>query len=154
MKSLTNNTMKTTEKSIHQIIKALMELEAKGCHTVFYEYGNGLLKVRIFKGKVKAENIVFEKTTNTADEQTQLDEITNHVTNMSLLVMNTPFQCYRQEFIKGVKAGKWEKINPPFVVGENATQAMTITSSGYFIDDPDNSLRYFVDYERDKQASK
>jgi hypothetical protein len=143
--------MKTKNISIHRVITALMELEAKGCHTVFYEYGSGLFKVRIFKGEVQAENIVFERTINTAEEQTQLDELTNHVNNMQLYVINTPFQCYRQEFIKGVKAGKWEQINHPFVVGANATQAMTITGSGYYIDDPDNSLQYFVDYECDNK---
>jgi hypothetical protein len=143
--------MNTINQSIQQIITALMELEAKGCHTVFYEYGNGLFRVRIFKGEEKAENIVFERTINTLDEQSKLDEISKHVYNMGLSVINTPFQCYRRDFIVGVKSGEWEKFNHPFEVGENAMQAMTITGSGYFIDDPDNCLQYFVDYERNNK---
>jgi hypothetical protein len=53
------------ENSINQIITALMELEAKGCHSVFFEYGNGLFCTRIFRGEVCTENIVYEKTIST-----------------------------------------------------------------------------------------
>jgi len=59
--------MDTTNKSIYQIITALMELEAKGCHSVFFEYGNGLFKVKIFK--IEANKVVFEKTINLIQEQ-------------------------------------------------------------------------------------
>jgi hypothetical protein len=60
-------------------------------------------------------------------------------------VKTTSFQCYKREFVKGEKAGKWEKTVPVIEFGENATQAMLIDGSGYYIDDPDNGLQYFVD---------
>jgi hypothetical protein len=145
--------MKSIDKSIFQVIEALMELEAKGCHSVFFEYGNSLFSVRIFRGEVKVENIVFEKTINTIEEQPKLDEITKHVKDMRLYVVNTHFQCFRQEFVKGEKSGKWEKIKPSFVVGENATQEMLIDGSGYYINDPDNNLLYFVDMKQESDIN-
>jgi hypothetical protein len=143
--------MNTKDKSIHQVITALMELEAKGCHSVFYEYGNSLFSVRIFKGEVKVENIVFERTINIVQEQPALEQIYNLIETLKKRVFTTNLQCYRQDFEKGVKSGKWEKVKPIFEVGENATSAMNIIGTGYFIDDPDNSLLYFVDM---KQANE
>jgi hypothetical protein len=143
--------MNTINKSIHQVITALMELETKGYHSVFYEYGNSLFSVRIFKGEAKVENIVFEKTINTIEEQPKLDEITKHVNNMKLYVRKTLFKCFKREFIKGEKAGEWEEVKPSFEFGENATEAMLISGTGYVIDDPDNNLQYFVDYNQDSE---
>jgi hypothetical protein len=39
--------MNTTVNIINRIITVLDELEAKGCHSIFCEYGNGLFRVRI-----------------------------------------------------------------------------------------------------------
>ena len=136
------------ETKINQIITALIELEAKGCHSVFFEYGNETIHVRIFKGEVKAEHIVYEKTVNPLQEQAEVDKISEHVNNMRYYVKKTLFQCYRREFIQGEKSGEWEKIKPSFVCGENATQSMLIDGSGYFIDDTDNGLQYFVDMNK------
>ena len=140
--------MNTKNKSIHQIITALAELEAKGCHSVFFEYGNGLFRVRIFKYEANAERIIYENNINLTDEQTKLDELYNHIENMKNLTCTTVFQCYRQEFVKGKKAGDWEKIKPAFEVGANATSAMLIDGSGYYINDPDNNMQYFVDMKQ------
>lgn len=60
-------------------------------------------------------------------------------------ITTTIFQCYKREFIKGVKSGTWEKIRPVIGYGDNASSAMLIDGSGYYIDDPDNKLQYFVD---------
>ena len=141
--------MNTEEKSINQIITALMELEAKGCHNVFFEYGNGTFRIRIFKGEVSANNVVYEKTVNPTNEQATLEEITKHVDYMKYHIKKTSFMCHRREFIKGQKSGEWEEIKPVFEFGENATQAMVIDGSGYFIDDPDNGLQYFVNMKQD-----
>ena len=136
--------MSTTENSINQVITALLELEAKGCHTVFFEYGNGTLHIRIFKGEISANNIVYEKIINLTDEQAELEEISKHIDNMKYLICKTSFLCHKREFIKGKKSGEWEETKPVFVVGDNATQSMLMDGSGYYIDDPDNNLQYFV----------
>ena len=142
--------MNTKENSINQVITALMELEAKGCHSAFFVYGNGQFHVWVYKSEINPQNIVYEKTinTNTKEGQTELDEMTNHVNNMKYCIIKTSFQCYRREFIKGEKSGEWEKVKPAFIVGENATEAMLIDGSGYYIDDPDNSLMYFVNMKK------
>jgi hypothetical protein len=62
-------------------------------------------------------------------------------------VMITSFQCYRQEFVNGKKSGEWIKILPVIEYGDNATQSMLIDGSGYYLNDPDNGMQYFIDYE-------
>jgi hypothetical protein len=136
--------MNTICKSVNQVITALMELETKGCHSVFFEYGNGLFKVRIFK----ANTVVFEKTINLIQEQTELEGLYNHIENMKIHIYTTVFQCYKRKFVKGEKLGKWEKTKSSFEFGVNATTAMQIGGLGNFIDDPDNDLQYFVDMKQ------
>jgi hypothetical protein len=75
----------------------------------------------------------------------KLEELHNRVTDIRHHVRNTVFQCYKREFVKGEKAGKWEKTNPIIEFGDNAMQSMLIDGSGYYLDDPDNGLQYFVD---------
>ena len=137
--------MNTTVNSINQVIKVLAELEAKGCHSVFLEYGNGTIHVRIFKGEVKADNIVYEKRANVIQEQAEIIKMYEHINNMKYYVVNTPFQCYRREFITGEKSGELEKTKSSFLSGENATKESLIDNSGYYITDTDNGLQYFVD---------
>ncbi|MDR0231977.1 MAG: hypothetical protein LBI82_07645 [Dysgonamonadaceae bacterium] len=139
---------------IYQVITALIELEAKGCHSVFFEYGNGLFRARIFKVEASAEKTVYEKTINPVQEQAELEELYNHIENMKLYIYTTVFQCYRQEFVKGKKAGEWEKIKPSFEFGKNATLSMQIGGLGNFIDDPDNGLQYFVDMKQLSETDK
>jgi hypothetical protein len=64
------------------------------------------------------------------------------------------FPCYKQEFVNGKKSGQWEKCNPSFEVGDNATQSMLIDGSGYYIDDPDNAVQYFADMKQVSEADK
>ena len=137
------------EAKINQVITAIMELEAKGCHRVSFEYGNGLFRVRIFRAE--SEQVVYEKTVNIIEEQDGLDELYGKIEDMKHHVTKTVFQCYRQEFVTGKRSGKWEKTKPIIEFGENATQSMLIDGSGYYINDPDNGLLYFVDM---KQASE
>ena len=68
--------------------------------------------------------------------------------------MSTIFQCYKQEYVKGVKSGKWEKTLPIIEFGDNATSSMLIDGSGYYIDDPDNDLLYFVDMKQLSETNK
>ena len=71
--------------------------------------------------------------------------------------MNTTeiqFPCYKQEFVKGKKSGEWQKCKPSFVVGDNATQSMLIDGSGYYINDPDNAVQYFVDMKQENETDK
>jgi hypothetical protein len=143
--------MNTINKSIHQIITALMELEAKRCHSVFFEYRNSLFRVRIFKDDNK---VVYEKTINLIQEQAELEKLYNHIENMKIYIYTTVFQCYRQEFVKGIKAGKWEKVKSSFEIGANATTAMQIGGLGNFINDPDNNMLYFVDMTQLSETDK
>jgi len=73
---------------------------------------------------------------------------------MKIHVYTTVFQCYRRDFIKGKKAGEWEKVKPSFEFGANATTAMQIGGLGNFIDDPDNDLQYFVDMKQLSETDK
>jgi hypothetical protein len=136
--------MKTTEL-VNRIITALIELEAKGCHSVCFEYGNGLFRVRIFRGKVEADTVIYERTVNVIDEPLRLEEAINHIQDLKNCVKKTLFQCYKREFVKGEKAGEWEKTGSSFEYGDNAMSSMLTDGSGYSINDPDNGLQYFVD---------
>jgi len=140
------------ETKINQIITALNELEAKECHRTFLEYGNGLLKVRIIH--IKTEKIVYEKTINLKEERKALKKLLNHIIEMRFCIMKTPFQCYKREFVKGVKAGVWEKTKPVIEYSKNATAAKQIDGSGYFIDDFDNGLQYYVDMKQINETNK
>lgn len=60
----------------------------------------------------------------------------------------TVFQCYKREFITGEKSGAWEKTRPVIEYGDYATSAMLIDGSGYYINDPENGLQYFVDMKQ------
>jgi hypothetical protein len=132
------------ETKINQVITAIMELEAKGCHRVSFEYGNGLFRVKIFRGEASIQSIVYEKTVNIIQKQ-ELEELHNRVTDIRRHVTNTVFQCYKREFVKGEISGEWEKTKPIIEFGDNATKAMLTDGSGYYLDDPDNGLQYFVD---------
>jgi hypothetical protein len=134
---------------INQVITALMELEAKGCHRASFEYGNGLFRVRIFRAE--SEQVVYEKVINLVQEQDDLGELYGKIEDMKLHVMTTVFQCYRQDFVTGKRSGKWEKTKPSFEFGDNATQSMLIDGSGYYINDPDNGLQYFVDMKHESE---
>jgi hypothetical protein len=138
--------MNATVKIINRIIRALDELEAKGCHSIFCEYGDGLFRVRVIH--IATEKVAYERTINLHEQQQEADETVEAIEKMRNSILKTSFQCYRQEFIKGKKSGKWEKTNPVIEFGDNATQAMLIDGSGYYIDDPDNGLLYFVDYNQ------
>jgi hypothetical protein len=133
---------------INQVITALAELEAKGCHRVWFEYGNGLFRVRICKTEADNERVVYE---NTVSEQEHADELLNRIKYMKNHVKQTSFQCYKREFIEGEKSGKWEKTGSSFEFGDNATQSMLIDGSGYCINDPDNVLQYFVDMKHSSE---
>ncbi|MDR0506866.1 MAG: hypothetical protein LBH32_08650 [Dysgonamonadaceae bacterium] len=142
----------TFETKINQIITVLMELEAKGCHKCFFEYVNGLVCVKIYRNEVGRENIVYERTINPIQEQAQLDKVFNFMENLKLHVKTTSFQCYRRDFVKGKISGEWEKTRPAFEFGKNAMQSMLIDGSGYYIDDPDNKLQYFVDLKHENET--
>jgi hypothetical protein len=137
---------------ISQIITALMDLEAKECHNVNFEYGNGLFRVRILR--LTSEKIVYEKTINPVQEQAELDELSGFIKNLDLHVKTTSFQCYKREFVKGEKSGEWEKTKSSFEFGDNAMQSMLIDGSGYYIDDPDNGMQYFVDLKQSSETEK
>jgi hypothetical protein len=140
--------MKTVNKTISQVITALIELEAKGCHSVFFEYGNGLFRVRIFKTEAGAEKPVYEKTVSPIREQMEMEEVYKHIKNMTNHVYTTVFQCYKRVFVPDKKSGRWEKTKSSFEFGPNATTAMQTGGLGSFIDDPDNDLHYFVDMKQ------
>jgi hypothetical protein len=140
------------KEKINQVITALMELEAKGCHTVSFEYGSGLFRLRIFRGETEAENIVYERTINWSVEHAELDEVCRNVENLKSHVKKTLFQCYKREFVKGEKSGEWEKTKSAFEFGDNATSEMLADCSGYYITDPDNGLQYFVDMKQESET--
>jgi len=137
--------MNTKHKSINQVIAALFGLEAKGYHSVCFEYENCLFRARIIGGEVNSGKIEYERTINPASEHEELDKLLSLIETLRNRVINTEFQCYKREFIKGEKSGEWVKIKPIFEVGNNATSAMQIDGGGYFIDDPENGLQYYVD---------
>ena len=140
--------MNTINKKINHIILALMELEANDYHSVCFEYGNDFFRVRIFAGEVNRGNIVYQKTFIPTEEAADLDELSNKITSLKSSVTTTIFQCYRRVFVKGERVGKWEKIRPIIPFGENALTSMLYDGSGYFLDDPDNNMQYFVDMKQ------
>ena len=144
--------MDTIDKSISKIITALLKLEAKGYHSVFCEYGNGLFRVRIMQ--LATENIVYERTINTLREQEKFVETLETIENINYNIWKTPFKCYVREFILGEKVGKWEKTRSIIELGDNATQSMLTDDSGYYIDDPDYHLQYFVSYKELSETDK
>ncbi len=68
--------------------------------------------------------------------------------------MKIQFPCYKREFIQGEKAGEWQKTTSTIEYGDNATQSMLIDGSGYYINDPDNGLQYFVDMKQENKTDK
>ncbi|MDR1584112.1 MAG: hypothetical protein LBS55_12825 [Prevotellaceae bacterium] len=137
------------KEKINQIITALMDLEAKGCHRIFFEYGNSLFRVRIFRAE--SETVVYEKIINLVQEQDGLDELYGKIEDMKNHIKTTVFQCYRQDYVNGKRSGKWEKTRPVIEFGDNATQSMLIDCSGYYLDDPDNGVLYFVDMKQESE---
>jgi hypothetical protein len=89
------------------------------------------------------------KETSTTDKS-----VNQIITNMKYHITATVFQCYKRVFVMGKKSGEWEKIKPIIEFGDNATSAMLIDGSGYYIDDPDNSLQYFVDMKQLSETDK
>jgi hypothetical protein len=139
---------------INQIITALQELEAKGCHAVFFEYGNGLFRVRIFRGEAHEEKAVYQRVINPTREPAELDTLLGFIENLNNHITTVPFPCHKQEFVKGKKSSEWQKCKPSFEVGDNATQSMLIDGSGYYIDDPENEVQYFVDMKPVNETDK
>ena len=134
------------ETKVNQIITALFELEAKECHRTYFEYGNGLFRVRIVH--IETRKAVYEKTVNVLEERKALKKLLKRVTAMNHCIMIFPYQCYRREFIKGEKPGEWEKCKSVIEYGENATAAKLADNSGLTIDDLENGLQYFVNYRQ------
>jgi hypothetical protein len=147
------------KEKVSQIITALLELQSKGYFDISLDYEGNSFSVRIYKGKLDLHKYpVYHEFIDLPGEESKLDEVFNTVEALKAVptkdtnnVMITPFQCYRQEFVKGEKSGKWIKILPIIEYGENATQSMLIDGSGYYLSDPDNNMLYFVDYEIKKR---
>lgn len=128
---------------ISQVVTALFELEAKGCHTVFFEYGDGLFSVRIYRGRVNIDNTVYEDINMMEDE---LELLLDFIERLKNRILNTSFQCYRRRMAKGAGVGEWKKTRGVIEFGEKAVTRMNIDGSGYCIDDPENRAQYFVDF--------
>ncbi len=151
---INNEIDKAMKAKINQIITALLELEAKGCHAVFFEYGNGLFRARIFRGEAHEEKVLYQRVINPAREPDELDKFQGFIENLKEHIMTIVYPCYKREFIKGEKAGKWEKTGSTIEFGDNATQSMLIDGSGYYIDAPDNAVQYFVDMKQVSETDK
>jgi hypothetical protein len=140
---------------VSQIITALLELQEKGYFDISFDCEGSLFQVRIYKGKRDLhKSPVYHESIDLSGEESNLNEVLNMIEALKTVpskdtnnVMIISFQCYRQEFVKGEKSGKWIKILPVIEYGDNATQSMLIDGSGYYLNDPDNSMQYFVDYE-------
>jgi hypothetical protein len=141
---------------VSQIITALLELQDKGYFDISFNCEGNLFQVRIYQGKRELhKSPAYRESIHPDDEESKLDEVLNMVEALKAVptketnnVMITSFQCYRQE------SGKWIKILPVIEYGNNATQSMLIDGSGYYINDPDNNMLYFVDYEIKKTEQK
>jgi hypothetical protein len=144
---------------VSRIITALLEIQSKGYFDISFNCEGNLFQVKIYKGKFDVHNHpVYYATIDLTGEEGKLDEVFNMVEALKAVptkdtnnVMIKSFQCYRQE---GEKAGKWVKILPIIEYGENAMQSMLIDGSGYYLNDPDNGMLYFVDYEIRKTEQK
>ncbi|GHU79429.1 hypothetical protein FACS1894145_3560 [Bacteroidia bacterium] len=68
-----------------------------------------MFRVRIFKGEAINEKIVCQRVINPTREPAGLDELLNFIENLKNHITATVFQCYKRDFVKGEKAGKWEK---------------------------------------------
>jgi hypothetical protein len=75
----------------------------------------------------------------------KINRIITAVMELNLHIRTTAFPCYKRDFVKNGRCGKWEKTGQVIEFGDKATQSMLIDGSGYCIDDPDNGLQYFVD---------
>ncbi|MDR1155115.1 MAG: hypothetical protein LBL04_10400 [Bacteroidales bacterium] len=143
---------------VSQTITALLELQRKGYFDISLIYEGNFFRLRIYKGKFELQKLpVYYESIELPGEEGKLDEVFNMVEALKAVpvkdtnnVMITSFQCYKQEFVNGEKSGKWIKILPVIEYGDNATQSMLIDGSGYYLNDPDNNMLYFVDYEINK----
>jgi hypothetical protein len=140
---------------VSQIITMLLELQSKGYFDISFDYEGNRFQVRIYKGKSDLQKCpAYQECIDlTAANESKLDEVFNMIDALKALdtnnVMITPFQpCYKREFVKGEKSGEWIAILPIIEYGENATCSMLIDGSGYYIDDPDNGMQYFVDMKK------
>jgi len=138
--------------TVNQIFAALTELESKGCHAVFFEYGNGRVRVRIFRGEAHEGKALYQRVIDPPREPAELDSLLELIETLQRRITTTVFQCYKREFVKGVKAGVWEPTRSVIEFGENATTAMKIDGTGYTIDDPDSGTQYFVDMTRTNET--
>ena len=131
--------------NIHQIIEALTDLEAKGGHSVFFEYSGGMYMIKIYNGDAHTGKKIYHKIINPKREQSELDALAQLIDKLKNSVMVTVFQCYMREFVRGQKVGDWTKIKPIILFGENSRYSMLNDGSGYYLDDPENEVQYFVD---------
>jgi hypothetical protein len=69
-----------------------------------------------------------------------------------MFTKNTVFQCYKRDFVKGKISREWKKTGSIIELEDNATSSMLIDGSGYYLDDPDNRLQYFVDMKKSSET--
>jgi hypothetical protein len=138
---------------VSRIITALLEIQSKGYFNVSFGYTKKMFLVQLFKRKPELHQFpeYSERVDMTDDRESHLEKILNMVEALKTVptidtnnVMTVPFQCYRHEFVKGEKSGDWKKILPIIEYGANATQVTEIGGSGYYINDPDNEMQYYV----------
>jgi hypothetical protein len=141
---------------VSQLITALLELQGKGYFDISFDYEKDLFQVWIYNGKWELhKHPAYHASISLTNEKGKLDEVFNMVealkttpVNDKTNVMIKPFPCYKREFIQGEQSGEWIKILPIIEYGDRATQSMLIDGSGYYIDDPDNSMQYFEDMKQ------
>ena len=149
---------------ISRIITALFELQDIGYFDVFFNYESDLFQVRVYrvyKGKSDLQWPVFQEHINlTIDGERKLEEIFNKLEKIFNIVEAlkavptrdtnkveiVPFQCYKQEYVIGKDPDKWIKIPPVIEYADNAIRLTLIDGSGYYIDDRNSGVMYFVDY--------
>jgi len=83
-----------------------------------------------------------------SDKWKTLKQILKQVNKMKFQIMETPFQCYKREFIKDVKSGEWKKTQSIIEYGKKATASKQIDGLGIFIDDFENDLQYYIDMKQ------